>query len=76
MEEYDKMKTINPRRERKIQQVGYTFLLTIPKDWIYHHNLKRHSKVSFAYGDNAELILTPKDEIGYSGKGIEYKEDD
>ncbi len=38
----------------------YTLLISIPKFFVYLHNLKKGSELTIELGKNQELILRPK----------------
>ena len=44
---------------RKLQQIGFSFWLSLPKNWLIHHDLKKRSEVALTLNSADELVLSP-----------------
>jgi len=46
--------------ERKVQEIGKSLLITLPKDWATILNIIKGTKLKLLISDNAELTITPE----------------
>lgn len=47
-------------KERRLQEIGKSLLVTVPKDWADSLSLKKGSTVNMSVADNGSLIIAPE----------------
>ncbi len=54
---------INLNKPRKIINYNYSFLITLPREWLKHHNLCKGDGVKILTDAEGNLVLKPNKEM-------------
>ena len=45
-------------KKRKLQLIGNTFYIGLPREWVRHHKLKKGAKFKIEYSDGPDIKIS------------------